>query len=380
MNYFYYDLQGNKKGPVDWDTLRQLAKNRKIFPNTQIVTPDGQTKSALKVEGLDFAVATSPNTQTGISVNDILKSFRNTDFQKEILPINAHNAVVLLKDPSFWVVFILGVLPVAITSFQDLQIQLYGLFFFFALVWGGILRGLILKSTGSIVLPIAAFFLTGIVGIFLLLTCYQCLPRFYVGMSEHSNLIVSLFGCIFQVGLCEELCKIMPVLLYLIWKRKNAKPMMMLTIGVFSGLGFAAFENIIYALNGIESGLQNIDAMISNMLNAKSEEEFNQAVTTGGIETIIHIHGMMVMVLLRSVSLVFAHSIWTGIFAYYLACAMTIRKQWAVFCSLGLIVPMCLHGIYDWLCNLQPGFAALIVGASFVLFYIYLSKLRRQIE
>jgi len=121
-HWYYYDLQGNKKGPVDWDTLRQLAKNRKIFPNTQIVMPDGKTTTALKVEGLDFSAASAPpNTKTGTSVNEILESFRTTNYKKEILPINAHNAVVLLKDPTFWIIFVLGALPVAIASLLRLH-------------------------------------------------------------------------------------------------------------------------------------------------------------------------------------------------------------------------------------------------------------------
>lgn len=35
-----------------------------------------------------------------------------------------------------------------------------------------------------------------------------------------------------------------------------------------------------------------------------------------------------------------------------------------------------LHGLYNWLAALQPTFAALVVAASFMLFYAYLSKLR----
>ena len=380
-HWYYYDLQGNKKGPIDKDALRQLARNRKIFPNTRIVTPEGQTTTASKVEGLDFAAATTPpGSKSNTSVNNIVESFRTTDYKKEILPINAHNTVVLLKDPNFWIVLVLGVLPVAITSFQDLNVQLYGLFFFFALVWGGILRGLVLRSTDSVALPVAAFFLTGIVGIPLLLAFYRLTPSFYTNMPDHDNLVIRLFGSIFQTGFSEELCKIIPVLLYLAWKRKDAEPLMMLMIGVFSGLGFAAFENIHYALGGIGSGLQHLGEMVENMLSAESEEEFNRAVTVGGLGTIHHTYSMMIMVLLRSMSLVFAHSIWTGIFAYYLACAMRSHKQWAVFCCIGLVVPMLLHGIYNWLSFLQPGYAALVVGISFALFYIYLSKLRRHIE
>ena len=381
-HWYYYDLQGNKKGPVDWDTLRQLAKNRKIFPNTQVVTPDGQTKSALKVDGLDFSTAsTPPNAQPRTSVNDILESFRTTDFKKEILPVNAHNAVVILKDPTFWVVLMLGALPLAIASFNHLAVGLYGLYFFFAFVWGGILRGLVLKTTGNLVLPIMAFFLTGIVGIFLLRVFHQCLPPFYLTMPEHSNPIIQLFGFIFQTGLWEEFCKIMPVILYLIWKREHAQPMMMVLIGVFSGLGFAAFENVDYAVvHGIMGGLENIDTALGNILSAENDEEFQGAIETAAVATFLHNSSIMIMALLRAVSCTFGHAIWTGIFSYYLVCALNSRKQWAVFCCLGLAVPMVLHGIYNWFCKLQPGYATFVVAISFFLFYVYLSKLRRQIE
>jgi len=382
-NWHYYDLQGNKKGPVDWDTLRQLAKNRKIFSNTRIVTPDGQTKPAQKVDGLDFPAATqTPQKEKfNLSVSSILESFRKTDYRKEVLPLNAHSTVVLLKDPTFWVIFTLGALPLAIASFNHLAVGLYGLYFFFAFVWGGIFRGLVLKTSDNLLLPIVAFFTTGIVGVAMLLAFHECLPSFYLNMPDHSNPIIQLFGCIFQTGLWEEICKILPVILYLIWKREHAQPMMMVLIGVFSGLGFAAFENVHYAvMKGVMGGLENIDVALGNILSAENEAEFQGAMETAAIATFLHNSSIMIMALLRAVSCTFGHAIWTGIFAYYLACAMASRKQWVVFCCLGLLVPMVLHGTYNWLCGLQPGYAALIVGISFVLFYSYLMKLRRQLE
>jgi RsiW-degrading membrane proteinase PrsW (M82 family) len=88
----------------------------------------------------------------------------------------------------------------------------------------------------------------------------------------------------------------------------------------------------------------------------------------------------MIMTLLRAVSLTFAHAIWTGIFAYYLARAYTMHNPWTVYVCLGFGVSIVLHGTYNWLWSIQPGYTALIVGISFVLFYIYLTNIRQCAE
>ncbi|MDR1383572.1 MAG: PrsW family intramembrane metalloprotease [Planctomycetaceae bacterium] len=383
-HWYYYDISGNKKGPVNWDTLRHLALSGKIVSNTQIITPEGQTSQASKIDGLTFGSSSTQKTPSSTpnsmgTVQDIFEAFRTTDFKKEIIPIDPDNAAALFKDSVFWVICALGVLPVFITSLQDLQIQLYGLTFFFAMLWGGVLRGLVLKSSDSVVLPVVSFFITGIIGVQTLLFTYRYLPA--IDLSDESyNGIIRLFGFIFQVGFCEELCKIAPVIFYLIWKRQKASPMMMMLIGVFSGLGFAAFENIGYAMQNMERGLDNIVQTVFNLQHASTEDQFNTQIQNGGVMAILHIHSAIISTMLRSVSLVFAHSIWTGIFSYYIVCAVSSGKRFVVFCCLGLAVPMVLHGVYDWLCDIQLGFAALIIGFSFTLFYGYLSKIRQQLH
>jgi RsiW-degrading membrane proteinase PrsW (M82 family) len=397
-NWYYFDFAGNKKGPIDWETFRQLAVSGKIVPNTQVITPDGQTKQAWKIAGIQFVTpdsvnnslnkpsSTTPSEQPNYApmktALEILNTFRQTNFKKEIIPIDADNAIKIFKDPMFWVVLALGVLPLLITSVQDAEIQLYGLLFFFAMLWGGILRGLVLKSSDSLVLPVLSFFITGIIGVYVLFFLYEhSLPSFYYNMSNsENNPLIRLFGFIFQVGFCEELCKIMPAVFYLIWKRKKASPMMMILISVFSGLGFAAFENAGYALLHMVTGAENIQQTIGSILTAQSEEQAVQELQAGSLMAAGQTLNAMTSVMLRSMSLVFAHAIWSGIFAYYIICAVTSGKRWAVFCCLGLAVPMVLHGVYDWLCALEPGFAALIIGGSFILFYGDIAKIRKQIS
>ncbi|MGL6225181.1 MAG: PrsW family intramembrane metalloprotease [Thermoguttaceae bacterium] len=299
----------------------------------------------------------------------ILNEFKETDFKSEIIPIDAQNAEMILRDPTFWVVFSLGVLPLMITSLQDGEMQLTGLLFFFALLWGGIFRGFVLKSTDHLILPVFAFFFTGLIGISLLRIVFSCFPAFYLNLPDSPHVILRLFGSIFQTGLWEELCKIIPVVLYLLYKRTKCNPTMLLLIGVFSGLGFAAFENILYSTSSITG---TIEKSISGAQNGGGEG-LVMGIAAG-------VHGAMVNVLLRSMSLVFAHALWTAIFSYYLALAFLTGKRWFVLCLLGLFIPAVLHGSYNWFCGLQPVFAAAIIAISFILFFGYLSKIRTYLN
>ena len=106
--------------------------------------------------------------------------FRLTDFKNEIIPIDESNIKILFKDTMFWVVLVLGVLPLLIGTLSDTELQYLGMLFFFAMIWGGLFRSVVLKSNEKVTLPIAAFFFTGIVGIFLLLHVFHPMfPRFY---------------------------------------------------------------------------------------------------------------------------------------------------------------------------------------------------------
>jgi RsiW-degrading membrane proteinase PrsW (M82 family) len=192
----------------------------------------------------------------------------------------------------------------------------------------------------------------------LLLALYRFVfPRLYLEMPDSSNILVSLVGFVFQVGIWEELCKILPVVAYLVWKRRRADPKASLMIGVFSGLGFAAFENLQYA-----------DLVIANTMGLA--QQHGESGLYRGVE------GAMINVLLRSLSLVFCHALFTGIFSYFLTVAFLTGRRYIALAITGLAVSATIHGVYDWLAGQQQTFAAMVMAASFVLFYAYLLKLK----
>jgi hypothetical protein len=169
------------------------------------------------------------------------------DFTQEILPLNESNVKSLKGDFLFWSVSFLGIVPLMIGILSDSHSQIVAFCLFFAFVWGAIFKKLIVQDSGSWTLALTALFFTGIAGIFLLLIIYSLMPSFYLKLAHSDNKWGALFGFVFQVGLWEELCKILPVVIYVKWQLRKGRtidPMTVVVVGVFSGLGFAAFENV----------------------------------------------------------------------------------------------------------------------------------------
>jgi RsiW-degrading membrane proteinase PrsW (M82 family) len=129
-------------------------------------------------------------------------------------------------------------------------------------------------------------------------------------------------------------------------------------IGIFSGLGFAAFENMSYGQS----------AIYQSALMAKKAGVAGAAAGT---------RGAMIHVMLRSLSLVFCHATFSGIFAYFVTTGFATGKRFVAMVLIGLSVSAILHGAYDWLTSVQMTMATGVVILSFVLFYAYLTKLNQ---
>src|SRR5690606_36179351 len=107
---------------------------------------------------------------------------------------------------------------------------------FFAVLWGVVLKYFVVRSREAWGILVASLFFTGMVGIPVLLWVYgHLLPESYLQMAGSERGLVSLLGFIFQVGLWEELCKSIPAFAYLAWKRRDARPMTAMMVGIFSG-------------------------------------------------------------------------------------------------------------------------------------------------
>lgn len=291
----------------------------------------------------------------------LLADLKGVNFKEEVIPVDQSLISTISKDSVFWIVSALAVIPILIATISRLEYQLTAFALFFAILWGVVFKTVIIRSKVSWKPLIASLFFTGIVGIQLLLFFSESVfPEVYISMASSKSGLTSLLGFIFQVGICEELVKIVPVVAYLLWKRKKADPIAAVLIGIFSGLGFAAFENMHYGENAL-----------SRTLFMTREAGYAGAVAGTYLA--------MVQVLLRSLSLVFCHAIWSGIFAYFITTGFAAGSRLAAMFIIGLSVSAVLHGAYDWLTGVQMTFAAFSIAGSFILFYAYLTKLKQLV-
>lgn len=297
----------------------------------------------------------SGKRQASVIVTDL----REMDFRKEIIPIDETNLGKLVKDGIFWFATLLGVVPLAIVTLPTGDAQLTAFAMFFAAVWGAIFRSAILKDKTPWGMLLASLLFTGLIGT----TAATKIEGVLVSAVPltHPGLVTLLVVFVLFVGAVEESCKLVPVVAYVLWRRKAAQPMTAVLIGVFSGLGFAAFENLIYSDQAIASTL------------AATRAAGEEGLAVG-------VQSAMTTAMLRSLSLVFCHAVWAGIFAYFLAAASLSGKRWGAMLLVGFVLTAVLHGVYDWLVFVQQTLAALTAGLSFILFYGYVAKIRRAVE
>jgi RsiW-degrading membrane proteinase PrsW (M82 family) len=374
MNWYYTDGE-NQVGPFDNNAVKALISSGTIKPLTA-VWREGLESWIIASESEDlkgyFSAASQSSTAHRVTssfesaiqdhAKTIISDLKQMDWKTEILPIDKSNLNSLMTNSVFWFVALLGVIPLFIITVEGANTQLTAFALFFAAIWGILFHNYVIKGTANWMYLVGSLFFTGVVGMNLLLWLYaNILPIAYQEMCQSKNLLVALLGFVFHVGLCEELCKLLPCLIYLVWKRRAVDPMVVVEIGIFSGLGFAAFENVSYGDQSVLSSYSLTDSY-------------------GAQGLVFGVKNAMITTMLRSLSLVFCHAVWAGTFSYFVAIAASSRKRIGALCIVGLLVSSVLHGVYDWFCGIQATGAALMAGFSFVLFYGYLSKLREFVR
>lgn len=387
MSEWYWSEQDRRRGPCSGLELKELLADGRVQPMT-LVWKQGLSEwvAAKTVKSLfdepDTGKASAstdsppplPKSAAAMPVNAgaalesakhhataFLSDLKSLNFREEVVPIDATNLAGLLRNHVFWGVTMLGIVPLLIGTLKghpDYQLTTFALFF--AIMWGVVFKYFIVGGSQTWPILVTSLFTTGIGGMFLLSLLYEhVLPTAYLTLADSESGLIRLVGFVVQVGICEEFCKALPIIGYIFWKRRQADASTIVLIGVFSGLGFAAFENIDYSGRSIVRTIEMTQQQ-------------------GALGLIGGTADAMVYVMLRSLSLVFCHAVWSGIVGYFLAIAWLTGKRRGALFLVGLLTASILHGVYDWLVVVlsQDTFAAFAVAVSFMLFYAYLSKLR----
>jgi|GEM_PF-1794790 len=364
------DLEGKKVAPEarESSSSRCPSCNSWLARGVLVCTGCGATiekaqRSSQPISDSHEAVEELPKKSPHGSVTAptrIIGGVKALSFRGDIFPINRASIKLLEKDFLFWAVSALGVVPLLIATLASPTAQIMAFAAFFAAIWGVIFKRIIVPEGGSWKEPIFSMVFTGTIGLSGLLLVNSVVPSWFVGLAGSQNRLISLLGCVFQVGMFEELCKILPVLLYLRWQRKQEAQVhsqTLILLGVFSGLGFAPVENVGYA---------NQSVLLSTALG----------VFYGVPGLAEGVAGALANVMLRSLSLVFCHAVWSGIFAYFVSMSIGKTQSTKYLFLVGLAAAAFLHGMYDWFCQLDMTLAALTAGLSFMLFYAYVAKSR----
>jgi RsiW-degrading membrane proteinase PrsW (M82 family) len=164
--------------------------------------------------------------------------------------------------------------------------------------------------------------------------------------APDSNLLLSFVGFMCGVGLCEELCKALPVLNYF---RRDANMGWRgaAVWGLASGVGFGVAEGIMYSTR-YYNGISPID-----------------------------------MYVVRFVSCVALHAIWSasvGITMWRRQETIQGDIDWTSYCLAILqilAVPMILHGLYDTLLKKELELWALAAGAASVAWFVLQVEMAR---
>jgi RsiW-degrading membrane proteinase PrsW (M82 family) len=194
---------------------------------------------------------------------------------------------------------------------------------------------------GRIVIP------RSVVGLFFLIL--KGIQLSYDAANDpNSNFFVSAFGFTFGVGLCEELCKALPVLWY--YRSRDEMDWRGACLwGFLSGAGFGVSEAIMYS-GDLYNGVSGADDYI-----------------------------------VRFVSCIGLHGIWAAAAAIFICKhqrLLTEPEHWLslFFSAVALVcVPMFLHGLYDTMLKKEMDTAALVVAIVSFGWLVYLiEQFRRQ--
>lgn len=302
----------------------------------------------------DYNNSSQNKTTTPPNKNEFLKSLKTFDFGS-VFPYQQVLDPDLYKSNVVRILLCFGLFPWIISSFattsSSLQDIAWILGIYYAFIWGIVLHNLIKPADFSLKLAVQCVFFTAFVGIPLLLFI-QGVPPFsllYIA-TESSNIVGQLLGFVLGVGVLEEICKGIPVYLFLYKQDKLTEPLSPAFYGAMSGLGFAIAEGAHYSL-----------IYASNVEDGK-----------------IGITGHVLLTTVRFISLPLIHAIWAGIVGYFigLAAINPSRKYPIIF--IGVVIAAVLHGLYDVFTSSLIGLG--ILAFSILLFVTYLRRSKEMVR
>lgn len=330
-------LYGQKSGEIpEWSEVLVLSSS--IKPITD--EPDREIK------------------QTKSNINELKKEFIATLQTFKFSSVVPYHEVLnpdLYNSNIVKLLLCFGLFPWIISSFATSNARLediaWILGIYYAFIWGIVLYNLIKPTQFSLKQALKCVCFTAFVGIPLLLLI-QKIPPFSLlyAATNSSNVISKLIGYVIGVGVLEELCKGIPVYLFMLRPGILKEPLTSAFYGAMSGLGFAIAEGAHYSL------------MYAFHL-------------VGGD---IDLTGHILLTTVRFISLPLIHAIWAGIVGYFLGLAAINPSRKNAIIFIGVAIAASLHGTYNTFSNGLIGLG--VLAFSILLFVTYLRRSQELID
>jgi RsiW-degrading membrane proteinase PrsW (M82 family) len=382
---WYFSQNGEQLGPVPIETLRKLAVAGQLT-RTDFVWTEGMSDwvPAERVASLLWSrpVATAPSRldllhndvfnmdeaaqPLDLGVRGILEQFRSLDYGF-LLPLRMVVSPSLLRRKAVrWVIgFSLFPLTLAIAKQQlewSFEISLFALGAYFCFFWSTYFHGLLGPSADAWRRGLKFGLFTIVVGLPLLLIAQSgpVMSHFYRAVHSES-LFARCVGFVLGVGIAEETCKALPLLLFVTGKRERLPLRDGLFLGMMSGFGFALAEvfgySIMYWWRGAAASLQVLGGQ--------------HAAAATMLPRIKELFGTIFLVqMVRFMTLPLLHAAWSGTVGWFIAIASTQADKARATIVVGIGLTAVLHGLYD---VFSDGVLGLFFAAvSLCLFMAYL--------
>lgn len=244
------------------------------------------------------------------------------------------------KDRQMLILLVAGLLPMLLMLFP---LRGYFLFYtialYFSIIWGMFFYACFKTQQVHLGQTVGVFFFTQVVAFVIWGFCLNKLNVFYNFTTWPFPLNVG--GYILGVGLTEEFAKMVPLLFLLSKAKEPLIPQTIMFYGLMSGIAFGVYEGVEYQMT----------------LNAAME--YDQS---------------FFLNIARLTSLPFMHACWCGIGGYFLSFANLYPKYRRSLYTLALLIPSCLHGLYDSFCGVWQGLSIVVAVLTLLFLSTYLKQ------
>ncbi len=217
-------------------------------------------------------------------------------------------------------------------------------------------------------------FFTMMVGIPVLLI-WQQLPiiRHIYSGTESEAFLIRVLAFILGVGICEELCKALPLIFFGRNKPSLLTPHNAIYLGIMSGLGFALAEVVQYSIQYWQDSAQVSALLVSECLDQSRSWYGDVDAYTfadklkSAMPYLVEYYGQTIIAqIVRFMSLPLLHAVWAGVVGYFIGLSLLKKKAQWVFIAVGIGLMSIIHGFYDVFSHNLIGFA-LALGSVLVL-------------